>query len=256
MTRPVADIERVAELIAAGVSQAETARRTGIPRGTLRVWIKVGLDEAIERRRQRLSRPASQPCTEQPCSSIDLLPATAYAYLLGMYLGDGAISAVPRGRSKLRITLDAKYPGIVGECERAMASVMPNRVGRVDRITWLELWSLSEHWPCLFPQHGAGLKHRRRIVLEPWQERIALGKHPQLLLRGFIHSDGCRVLNWVNGTAYPRYHFSNRSDDIREIFMEACRRLGIACRPNKRWELSVARRDSVKRLDEFIGPKS
>jgi hypothetical protein len=96
----------------------------------------------------------------------------------------------------------------------------------------------------------------RSIILQPWQEHIALYDHPELLLRGLVHSDGCRVLNWVNGTAYPRYHFSNRSDDIREIFAEACRRLGIACRPHNRWSLSVARRESVARLDEFIGPKT
>jgi hypothetical protein len=173
-----------------------------------------------------------------------------------MYLGDGAISAITPGTFKLRITLDAKYPGIIRECERRMASVLPERIRTVDRITWLELWSRSKHWPCVFPQHGAGPKHLRTIVLEPWQERIALSRHPEMLLRGLVQSDGCRVLNWVNGTAYPRYHFSNRSDDILAIFADACRRLGVSCRPNNRWELSIARRDSVSRLDEFIGPKS
>jgi hypothetical protein len=253
MTRPVADIERVAWLISAGVSQAETARRTGIPRRTLRGWINVGLDEAIDHWRERSMRLA--PCVERPCSSREVPSGPVYAYLLGMYLGDGSISAVGRDNFKLRITLDAKYPDVVAECERAMASVLPSRVGRIDRFTWFELWSCSKHWPCVFPQHGAGLKHRRSIVLQPWQERIALEEHPDLLLRGLVHSDGCRVLNWVNGTAYPRYHFSNRSDDVREIFAEACRRLRIACRPHNRWSLSVARRESVARLDEFIGPK-
>jgi hypothetical protein len=256
MTRPVADIERVAELISAGVSQAEAARRTGIPRPTVQDWMRVGLDEAIKHRRERSVRLAPRPCVERPCSSREVPSGAAYAYLLGMYLGDGSISAVGRDNFKLRITLDAKYPDVVAECERAMASVLPSRVGRIDRFTWFELWSCSKHWPCVFPQHGAGLKHRRSIVLQPWQERIALEEHPDLLLRGLVHSDGCRVLNWVNGTVYPRYHFSNRSDEIREIFAKACRRLGIACRPNNRWQLSVARRESVARLDEFIGPKT
>jgi hypothetical protein len=63
------------------------------------------------------------------------------------------------------------------------------------------------------------------------------------------------VLNWVNGTPYPRYHFSNVSADIREIFGRACDQLGIEWRPNNRWSLSVARRGSVALLDEFVGPK-
>jgi hypothetical protein len=33
------------------------------------------------------------------------------------------------------------------------------------------------------------------------------------------------------------------------------RQLGIEWRPNNRWSLSVARRDSVALLDGFVGPK-
>jgi hypothetical protein len=137
-----------------------------------------------------------------------------------------------------------------------MAAVLPNGVNQVEHIGCLEVCAYSKHWPCLFPQHGLGMKHQRRIMLEPWQEQIAFDEHPEMLLRGLIHSDGCRVLNRVNGTAYPRYEFSNRSDDIREIFTEAPRRLGIACRPNNRYNLSVARRASVARMDAFVGPKT
>lgn len=40
------------------------------------------------------------------------LPAAAYCYLLGLYLGDGCISHSQRVWH-LRITLDKKYPGII-----------------------------------------------------------------------------------------------------------------------------------------------
>ena len=63
------------------------------------------------------------------------------------------------------------------------------------------------------------------------------------------------MLNWVNGTPYPRYHFSNVSADIRGIFGRACDQLGIEWRANNRCSLSVARRGSVALLDEFVGPK-
>lgn len=55
--------------------------------------------------------------------------------------------------------------------------------------------------------------------------------------------------------AYPRYMFKNSSPDIREIFTEACLRVGIQptqCRPN---QVSVARRDDVAFMDTYIGPK-
>ena len=69
---------------------------------------------------------------------LDALPAS-YVYPLGMYLGDGCLRPHPRGVFKLRISLDARYPGIAAECERAMRAVMPkNRIGRVGYGTWQE----------------------------------------------------------------------------------------------------------------------
>ena len=83
---------------------------------------------------------------------------------------------------------------------------------------------------------------------------------PDLLLRGLVHSDGCRFINTVRHGektySYPRYCFSNRSDDIRRIFCDACDQLGIEWRVMNRWNISVARREAVARLDEFVGPKA
>jgi hypothetical protein len=108
----------------------------------------------------------------------------------------------------------------------------------------------------MFPQHGPGRKHLRSIVLRPWQEEIALTGHPEMLLRGLIHSDGYRGMNRIKGRyEYPRYSFSNRSEDIRGIFIEACRRVGITAKPNGPWQVSVSRRPDVALLDTFIGPK-
>jgi hypothetical protein len=114
-------------------------------------------------------------------------------------------------------------------------------------------------WPCLFPQHGPGKKHQRPIVLEPWQ-RDLVEHDPRGFIRGLIHTDGWRGVNKVRvkgkDYAYPRYQFSNRSDDIRRLFTDACDLLGVAWRPWGRWHISVARRDSVALLDEFVGLKS
>jgi hypothetical protein len=51
-------------------------------------------------------------------------PAT-YSYLLGLYLGDGHIAQFPR-TLRLQIYLDSAYPGIIGECVRALRGVMPD----------------------------------------------------------------------------------------------------------------------------------
>ena len=113
-------------------------------------------------------------------------------------------------------------------------------------------------WRCLFPQHGPGRKHERSIALVPWQERL-VARAPEWLLRGLIHTDGWRGSNRVTSKGkvyeYPRYQFSNRSDDIRRLFTDACDRLGVEWRQWTRYHVSVARRESVAYLDMFIGLK-
>jgi len=117
---------------------------------------------------RRLSSEAEPTCSR--CNGnghrFDRL-STAYAYLLGLYLGDACISTHPRGVYRLRITLDVRYPGIVQECEAAMQAVLPwNRVGcQLRKCNCFEVSAYSKSWPCLLPQHGEGKKHQRRIVL-------------------------------------------------------------------------------------------
>jgi hypothetical protein len=59
--------------------------------------------------------------------------------------------------------------------------------------------------------------------------------------------------NRVNGYEYARYLFSNRSPDIQRIFKDAC--LGINCRNNNKFSVSIARRRDVEKLEVFVGPK-
>jgi hypothetical protein len=117
---------------------------------------------------------------------------------LGLYLGDGCISQ-QRRCYRLRLVLDARYPGIIKEASDATLAI--HRSGRANilqRVGCVEVSSSWQHWPCLFPQHGRGRKHLRRIELASWQEAIAVTQ-TKWLLRGLIHSDGCRSLNRVNG---------------------------------------------------------
>jgi len=246
----------VLELLRAGRNDCEIARETGIPRSTVRQWRK-GQTPDFDRR-YTYKGPDGRPrracvvCAGDPLT----LPQASYTYLLGLYLGDGCLTACPRDVFKLRIACAERYPELIRQCELAIAQVLPNKVGKTRKTNerCVEVYAFSKNWPCLFPQHGPGRKHERRIELVAWQQEL-VDRDPRPLLRGLLHSDGCRVLNWVNGTAYPRYHFSNVSADIRGIFGRACDQLGIEWRANNRWSLSVARRGSVALLDEFVGPK-
>jgi hypothetical protein len=173
-----------------------------------------------------------------------------------MYLGDGYVSRGPRTYC-LRIFLDAAYPGIVESCRRAIATVRPaNRVwvGRKKTCRCDVGMAYSNHWPCLLPQTGPGRKHDREIRLLAWQERV-VEQDRRALIRGLVHSDGCRVVANDRGVKSVRYHFSNKSEDIKRIFCENLDALGIQwTRPCDR-EIAVYRKACTALLDEFVGPK-
>ncbi|HKP91108.1 MAG TPA: hypothetical protein VJT75_14165 [Thermoleophilaceae bacterium] len=133
---------------------------------------------------------------------------------------------------------------------------------RSSRGVVLQAW--SSHWLVAFPQNGPGKKHERRIELVEWQREITRA-HPRELLRGLIHSDGCRCINRfsvdlpVGGRreyAYARYFFSNLSADIRAIFTEHCDLLGIRWSMSNERNVSISHRKSVRLLDEFVGEKT
>ncbi|MGW1526453.1 transcriptional regulator [Streptomyces sp. NPDC001588] len=245
--------KRALALVAQGQSLNSVSKETGISRYAIRSWqtrIEPG---------QRASSPCPR-CQDDPGTPES--PA-AYAYLLALYLGDGCISPHRRGVYFLRVVLDNAWPGIIDACEEAMRAVRPsNSVVRVRKQGCVAVSTSSKHWPCLFPQHGPGKKHERRIVLEPWQQDI-VDAHPWDLIRGLIHSDGCRTINrttrLVDGERrayeYPRYFFTNLSRDIVRLFTDTLDRVGVEWRQANPRNISVARKASVALLDVHVGPK-
>ena len=87
-TRPRKDVETVRDLLAQGLSVAEASRRAGISRGTVRTWIANGLEETLAARRD--GPRDGRPC--EFCQYVRDVSETSYAYLLGLYLGDGYIA--------------------------------------------------------------------------------------------------------------------------------------------------------------------
>ena len=114
-------------------------------------------------------------------------PTSDYAYVLGLYLGDGCISAngaPARGIRVLRIACADAWPGLLAECKQAVKAIRPaNKVGTVQSDGCSYVTAYSRHWPCLIPQHGPGRKHDRRIELAPWQRPIT-GQYPDRFARG------------------------------------------------------------------------
>ena len=182
-----------------------------------------------------------------------------YAYLLGVYLGDGHIAKSGRA-FELRLYLDAAYPGVVVEtCEAILA--VEGKWARINRrvgVSMFVVHSCSVNWPVLFPQHGPGKKHHRPILLARWQEEVVAAQ-PRAFLRGLIHSDGSRYVARQRSAAgkdyfYARYNFSNRSEDIRILYRKTLDAIGVRS-SSTGWAVDVNRRKDVAALDGFIGPK-
>jgi hypothetical protein len=263
----VADLRSEAEylearkLLAAGKTDAEVARMLTIPRRTIYDWRTTPAG-----RRDRLlamdnvAEVHSQDC---PIYGRRTLDRGNYSYLLGLYLGDGCLSPQRATNWKLRIAQDARYSGLIAECVRTIEIVLESdRVHVQNWGTWVEIHATWRHWFCLFPQHASGRKHTRSIVLADWQKEV-ISSESASLVRGLIHSDGTRHINEVSHMTkagprryrYVRYQFKNVSTDIQRIFTDALDHLAIAWTRAGPTTVSVARREDVRKLDEFVGPK-
>jgi hypothetical protein len=237
---------RALDLIAAGVNDCEVSRRLGVARTTVRHW-----RWATER-----NAPPRALCWRcwQPTRRVELSPAD-YAELLGLYLGDGHISPMPR-TVRLRLSLDAKYPRIISDAEALLRRAFPDsRVGRViaDSGSTVVLWVYHRHLSCLFPQHGPGKKHERPIELEPWQHEL-VGAAPWAFVRGCIRSDGCSFINRTGRYSYLSFEFRNWSTDILGIFASTCAAVGLHPRQYAN-RVRLCRRADVAELMTYVGVK-
>ena len=250
---PKATVDRALRLSKQGLIDREVAQITGVSIGAVQKW-RTGLRRTAEKERKHANCPRC-------CDAR--LNERAYAYLLGLYLGDGHIARHKRGVFSLSIFCGDVWPGLITAAKRTMRKVMPtSRAFFVHRIGMTEVKSYSKHWPCLFPQHGPGMKHTRKIELAGWQQ-VIVSRYPGDFARGLFHSDGYRGLNRVRRVLadgdhwyeYPRYLFVNKSEDILRLCGEALDRLGVEWRFSKPTTISVAKKDAVALLDAFVGPK-
>jgi hypothetical protein len=243
--------KQVMVLIDAGVTDREITRRTGIPRQTVNRW------------RNHPDRPRARP--RVPPVRWRPPDPWAYCYLLGLYLGDGHIVTWAGRAASLRLTLDAGYPTVIAAAKNAITRTARDATVRhFRRPGCLVVHATHVVWPVAFPQHGPGRKHLRRIELVSWQRELT-AKHPKALVRGLIHSDGCRTMNRfsvrlpsgrVGEYAYPRYFFSNLSEDVRRIFSSHCELIGVRWTQSNARNVSIADRRSVAILDSFVWPKA
>jgi hypothetical protein len=273
MTRSIEEYRQILELWTAGTNKKAISRITGIPRRTVIDCIqRYGDLETLEITAREVVAPILLHILEGKIEGNHTAIHAAYAYLLGLYLGDGHIIKMPRV-FRLRVFLDIRYPQIIEACRQAMLTLFPNHhIGsQVTHFRGKESMAIISLYhkdlPVFFPQHGEGMKHTRKIELADWQQRIIMA-YPLEFFRGLYHSDGSRFINRVkvrgNNYEYIRYQFTNYSDDIRKLFCDTCDRLGLSwtekTHASKHYtgvtDIFISKRPDVEYLDSVIGAKA
>ncbi len=220
--RPAETVASALRASDSGAPDAENARLHGVAVKTIRRWRRLYQRRGLPRGQAHLSVPCPR------CEGADL-DRLAYAELFGWYLGDGHLSESRRGVFSLHVFNDLVYPLLTTQVIALMRQVKPGSRPHTRQVPGCLVITVGwKHWPCLFPQHGPGRKHLRKLHLEDWQQEIVT-EHPGEFLRGLFHSDGCRVNNWARRPVagvmkryeYPRWQFVNHSDDIRQWCCDA-----------------------------------
>ncbi|MBZ0280731.1 MAG: transcriptional regulator [Anaerolineae bacterium] len=262
MTRTYEEKQHILELWEEGYNKKQIAWLTGIPRGTVVDCIKqFGSLQGLEDHKERAAKSTPDPVLERIQNPENVEVQQAYAYVLGIYLGDGYIAKNKRVYF-LRIALGDCYPNIIDLCAANLQILLPENKVRVfhsKQGNYVEVICIHKFWPEILVQNSSAPKHTRKIELADWQQKI-VETYTLDFFRGLFHSDGSRFSNVVKGTDYPRYQFTNFSPDIRRMFCEACDRLGIhwteKMRYGKTTDIFISKRKDVAYLDSVIGPKT
>jgi intein-encoded DNA endonuclease-like protein len=173
--KTVKEVNYILELYKSGYSQNRIFKTLGVDRGTIR---------------QIVNDPEGY--LKKATIEFDLseINKKSYAFILGVYLGDGCISKTHKPNVfRLRVALDIKYKKLNEEVIEELQKLFPNNnvnYMRVGETNGCVISLYSTHLLKLFPQHDIGKKHDRPIVLEDWQKDI-IDEYNIEFLKGLIY---------------------------------------------------------------------
>jgi len=253
----------------------EVSRITGIKWSTIRNY-KTGRSKCAEEFKESLGHVIKKYATGKDyliSLNNNITEETAYAYysfILGLYLGDGCISKLPRTK-KLSIYLDLKYEKLNKYIEFVMKELFNKQPYIIDyskikndknRFNMIEIIYHNCNLGILFPHEGVGNKHLRKIELSDWQKEILV---PEEFIKGLMFSDGCFYYDKFNKKYF--YNFSNCSTDIANLCVEYLNKIEIINNMHTKKTLSkksktlshsvnVYKVGQVEKLHDLIGDKN
>jgi hypothetical protein len=188
-----------------------------------------------------------------------------YSFLLGLYLGDGYISVLPRC-IKISYSMDIKYSDMnnfIILCLTKLFGKTPcihdcRDFKKPSNCMKIELY--DKNLKTIFPHHGIGAKHLRQIQLTPWQNEII---DPGNFIKGLVYSDGAYIVR--NTTGQKSYEIVNASLDIINIASKYLHELNIHHNIKERtskishhakiYKITIYGKLNVEKLHDIIGDK-
>lgn len=264
---PTDTIQKIHRLRDEGVSKRQVSRQLSIDYGTVRKWWD---------KDARVAQSAEATDLKSVKYGFESHPGyqSTYAYVLGLYLGDGYINIQNQKYQvyKLRIAQESRFADLIAEHITALETLFPrNTVGTFNHThaKCCDIYVHSKELNQWFPQHGVGAKHTRPIILETWQQKI-IQLFPESFIRGLMQTDGSRYIHRQGRYEYVKYNFTNVSKDVVDLLCAACDNLNIPwtihSRPNTtpngdkslymKYTVTFNRRDAVTQLESIVGPKT
>ena len=246
--RSLDEFETVKNLAASGMNDCAIARKTGIPRRTVRdlrcrpmIRARLSAAGSMLRNRSRLRLR----CRRRLRLSTRDLP--------GRWLH---LTRPPRVATEdhTRLSLPRNHRPHVARPSKSLCRASVRGLGDVPTIARKFICAPNTGRVC-----SPNTARARSIYDQSGSSRgrkCSSKKPPKSSFAALIDSDGCRVVANDRGVKSIRYHFSNRSDDIRGLFCAALDELGIPWTRPRWFEVAVYRKAAVARLDEFVGPKA
>jgi intein-encoded DNA endonuclease-like protein len=248
-----------------GLNVSQISKQLNIPRTTVRDIVKPTYVKLYPDKSFRFNHEQNNLLLDRiknPISNEDEIMRKNYSYLLGMFLGDGCLTKDKKNVYRIRVTCDAKYPNIIDLVFNSVQTAMPNnkayKVYRYykDKLSCVDVSCYSKDWVLLFPFYQKGRKWTYKIALEKWQQDI-IDLYAKDFWLGLYHSDGCR---YIAKKKYVYYNFTQKSNDIFNLFLNTSNTLGVTCSAYKKLGVyniaAITNKETVNFVDSFAGPKT
>ena len=234
-----------------------------VPRGTVRSWLHTDRERRGDAPgADRTALGATAEAARRSCRVLPICWASISATATSVLAKRGCLLP-PRSPAPTR------GPASSTPAKRPFSVRVPANNGLPSAESGLPVRprSISKHWPCLFPQHGPGQEARARDHARSHGNRRS--STPTLGSSSGVSSTPTAAgsSNWttrlVRGEQkryeYPRYFFTNKSDDIRQAVHRHARPRSASSgqsSPGQRPVQHLRRpQASVALMDTHVGPK-